>query len=72
MALSPFAKQKLDNALQLANKEGHAVWGFIVASDERDFQPFGNATENIQDFIHNLEQGVSLLREMYLNKVNEA
>lgn len=67
MSLSAYAKQLLDNALEKANKEGHAVWGFIVSSDQTDIQPFGNATENVQDFIHNVEAGVSVMKEAYLS-----
>lgn len=69
--LSPEAKLSLDNALEEANAENHAVWGFIVNSAQTDFQPFGNATENIDDFIKNVEEGVRLLRAAYLQQ-NEA
>lgn len=69
--LSKSAKATLDLALQYANEEGHAVWGFIVNANQTDFQPFGNATENIEDFIRNVEEGVRLLKEAYLAK-NEA
>jgi hypothetical protein len=68
MALSPSAKQSLEWALEKANKEGHYVWGFIVNPDQTDFQPFGNATEDVQDFIHNVESGVQILKEAYLAK----
>ena len=72
MALSAYAKQRLDNAIQQASKEGHAIFGFVVAGDQSDIQPFGNATEDITDFIHNVQQGVNLLEELYIKTASEA
>lgn len=71
MALSAFAKQLLDRAIAQANKEGEHVFGFIVDDEQTEIQPFGNSTESIEDFISNIDAGVSTLREAYLAK-NEA
>lgn len=71
--LSPHARHKLDVAIAQASKEGYAVFGFIVDGGQTEIQPFGNATEDITDFAHNIEQGASLLKELYMNnKRNEA
>lgn len=72
MALSAYAKQRLDNAIEQASKEGYAIFGFIVDGNQTEIQPYGNATESIQDFIHNIEQGTELLKEVYLTKPHEA
>jgi len=72
MALSAYAKQRLDGAIQQATKEGHVIFGFIVAGDQSDIQPYGNGTETIVDFIHNLEEGIALLKELYLKPKHEA
>lgn len=72
MALSPTAKAKLNGAIQQASNEGYAIFGFIVDAKQTEIQPYGNATENIEDFIHNIEQGADLLKELYLNPKHEA
>lgn len=72
MALSAYGKQRLDNAIEQANKEGQIIFGFVVNGDQSDIQPFGNGTETIIDFIHNLKEGVALLEEMYLSEKQEA
>lgn len=72
MALSAYAKQRLDSAIAQASKEGYAIFGFIVDAHQTEIQPYGNATESIQDFIHNIEQGTELLKEVYLTQTHEA
>lgn len=72
MALSAYAKQRLDAAIAQASKEGYAIFGFIVDMDQTEIQPYGNATEDITDFIHNVENGVKLLKEVYLTAHKEA
>lgn len=72
MALSAYAKQRLDNAIAQASKEGYVIFGFIVNAGQTEIQPYGNGTEHIQDFIFNVEQGTNLLKEVYLTKPNEA
>jgi hypothetical protein len=72
MALSAYAKQRLDNAIAQASKEGYVIFGFIVDAAQTEIQPYGNGTEGISDFIHNIEQGTELLKEVYLTKPHEA
>jgi hypothetical protein len=72
MALSAYAKSRLDTAIAQASKEGYVLFGFIVDQGQTEIQPYGNGTENIHDFIHNVEQGTELLKEVYLTKKNEA
>lgn len=71
MAISAHAKQLLDRALEKASKEGYAIWGFIVSCDQADIQPFSNATEGVQDFIANVEEGARVVKAAYLTN-NEA
>lgn len=72
MALSAYAKQRLDNAIAQASKEGYVIFGFIVDQSQTEIQPYGNGTEDITDFIHNVEHGAELLKEVYLTKQHEA
>jgi len=72
MALSAYAKQRLDNAIAQATKEGYVIFGFIVDQGQTEIQPYGNGTEDITDFIHNVEQGAQLLRDVYLTAKDEA
>lgn len=72
MALSAYAKQRLDRAIEQASKEGYVIFGFIVDLSQTEIQPYGNATEDITDFIHNVENGVKLLKEVYLTNHKEA
>lgn len=72
MALSAYAKQRLDNAIEQASKEGYVIFGFIVDAGQTEIQPYGNGTQGIEDFIHNVEQGVQLLRDVYLTQKADA
>lgn len=74
-ALSPYARQLVDRAMNACAKEGYAVWGFVFAhqpaaermlGDGKDFtcmEIVNNAgVDSLPMFIHKTEKALMVLR----------